>query len=127
MLAELTWYGIAVGAGAVEVQQDHARRVVGQPRLAEAASSSISVLHVRVARAVAADVDAQRIAPFRVLVVVARQDDAGPQVDRPAVELAQQLRAELDVLDLVCPRRQFLRRDLCVSSSLTMPPAAGRA
>ena len=44
---------------------------------------------------------AQRVAARPVALVVARQDDAGPKVDGPAVEAAQQLRAELHELDEV--------------------------
>ena len=45
-------------------------------------------------RAVAADMDPDRVVPFVVAVEVARQYHAGTQVDRPTVEVAEEPRRD---------------------------------
>ena len=50
-------------------------------------------------RGVAADVDAQGVSPVGLSSEVAREDHPGAEVDRPAVEGAQPLGADLDVPD----------------------------
>ena len=75
-------------------------------------------------RAVAADVDPHRVVPFRLPREVARQDHAGAQVDRPAVEVAEEPRADLEILDQFgLGRQRFLGHG---SRQLQADGAAGR-
>ena len=57
---------------------------------------AIIVADVGVPAAVAADVDPHRVAAFGLAREFAREDHAGAQINRPAVEVAQEPRADLD-------------------------------
>ena len=73
--------GVAVGAGAVQLQQDQARGVVGQPGLAEFGCLRHLAEDACVAAVQASDADAERIAPRRLARVVAGQDDPRAKED----------------------------------------------
>ena len=83
--------GVAQGSVAVEVQEDHARGVVGIPVGGEGGAGAHHAVDGGVAGAEAANVDAQRVAAVGFLVETARQDDAGAEVDGASVEVAQEL------------------------------------
>ncbi len=102
--------GIAERPCPVEVQEQHARRSVGEPDLAEAGRRAHHVADAREARAVAADVDTQGIPAILLGREIARQDQAGAEVDGPAVELAQHLGAQLEVPHVLGVRGQLLGR-----------------
>ena len=50
-------------------------------------------------RGVAADVNFQRVLPVGLAGEIAGQDHAGPEIDRPAVELGEEPRRDLEILD----------------------------
>src|ERR1035441_3394293 len=73
--------GVAVGAGAVQLKQDQARRVVGLPGLGELGFLPHQADDARVASIQPPDANPQRIAARRVTLVVAGQNDPRAEED----------------------------------------------
>ena len=82
---------VAQRAGAVEMDEDHRRRVVGHPGALEIRAGGHHRQDVGKPGAVTADVDSDRVAPVRLAGEIAGQDHSGAKVDRPAVEIAEPL------------------------------------
>ena len=77
---DLVW--VAIRAGAIEVQQNHAGRVVvrgvlSEPGAPERRPGTHHGADDRVTGTVAADMDPERVAAIGLLVETWRQDDAG--------------------------------------------------
>jgi hypothetical protein len=75
---------------AIEVHEDHPRRLVGHPCLSKRRFVTHHPLDGGVRRSIPTDSDAQRIAPCGVALVTAWQDDTSTEIDRPLVESRQE-------------------------------------
>ena len=103
--------GIAERPGTVEMNEDHLRVVGVLPNPMERGIRVHHAADVAEACRVAADVNFQRVSPVWLARKIARQDHAGPKIDRPAVEVGEEPRLDLEILDEFGIGRQRLGRN----------------
>ena len=103
--------GIAIRPIAIKLQVDHSWRVIRQPHSAKFRAGRRQTFNRCISRPVATNVNTQWIMPVPVGLIIPRQNDAGAQVDGAAVEPGEEIRLDLDVLQVLIAGRQLLRWD----------------